>query len=140
MLTRSMSVACAVLAGVLIGILGDTAWAQDAAATSADEAQLAEVVVTGSLIKRPNAETAEAISIISADDLKNQGITTVEQALALVSANQTNAYQTASAVTTFEGGGSCARVDVAPVCNNTARSAWARSTKSARPSTTSMNR
>ena len=108
MLTRSMSVACALLAGLLIGILADAAWAQDAAATSADQPQLEEFVVTGSLIKRPNAETAEAISIVSADDLRNQGITTVEQALALISANQTNAYQTASAVTTFEGGGSFA--------------------------------
>ena len=108
MLTRSMSVACALLAGLLIGILADAAWAQDAAATSADQPQLEEFVVTGSLIKRSNAETAEAISIVSADDLRNQGITTVEQALALISANQTNAYQTASAVTTFEGGGSFA--------------------------------
>src|SRR5580658_4852266 len=46
--------------------------------------ELQEVVVTGSLLARPNAETAEAITIVSTDDLKNQGITTVEQAMALI--------------------------------------------------------
>ena len=44
MLTRSMSVACALLAGLLIGILADAAWAQDAAATSADQPQLEELL------------------------------------------------------------------------------------------------
>jgi iron complex outermembrane receptor protein len=70
--------------------------------------ELQEVVVTGSLLARPNAETAEAITIVSADDLKNEGVTTVEQALTLVSANQTSSYQTASAVTVFTGGGAFA--------------------------------
>jgi iron complex outermembrane receptor protein len=82
--------------------------ADTAASDTADEVQLQEVVVTGSLLARPDAETAEAITIVSTDELKNQGITTVEQALALISANSTSAYQTASAVTTFEGGGSFA--------------------------------
>ena len=80
-----------------------------AADTSESQQQLQEVVVTGSLIARPNAETAEAITIVSTDDLRNQGVTTVEQALQMISANNNgNGYQTASAVATFEGGGSYA--------------------------------
>src|SRR6204780_700894 len=77
------------------------ALAQQGAATTASTAdstpELQEVVVTGSLIARPNAETAEAISIVSADDLRNQGVTTVGQARALVRPNQIRAYQTTSA-------------------------------------------
>jgi iron complex outermembrane receptor protein len=100
-------IAAAVLtAGWQVALAQQTAAATASASDNTPELQ--EVVVTGSLIARPNAETAEAISIVSTDDLKNEGVTTVEQALQLISANQTSAYQTASAVTTFEGGGSYA--------------------------------
>jgi iron complex outermembrane receptor protein len=107
MLKRTMSVVCTLLAGLLIGAFGDTAWAQDAAA---DEPQLEEVVVTGSLIRRPNAETAEAVTIVTAESLKNMGITTVEQALQQISAMQTSSFQAASSVATFTGGGSYANL------------------------------
>jgi iron complex outermembrane receptor protein len=69
---------------------------------------LQEVVVTGSLIARPNAETAEAVTIISAESLKNQGITTVEQALQQITSNISGDYSTQSSVATFTGGGSFA--------------------------------
>ncbi len=54
---------------------------QQKADAAADSEVLQEVVVTGSMIKRTNAETAEAITILKADVLKDQGITNVEQAL-----------------------------------------------------------
>jgi iron complex outermembrane recepter protein len=58
------------------------AMAQEApATTAATETELQEIVVTGSMIKRPNAETAEAVTIIKVDALKDQGIVNVEQAL-----------------------------------------------------------
>jgi iron complex outermembrane receptor protein len=110
MLKRTMSVLCTLLAGLLIGALGNTAWAQDSAATAADEPQLEEIVVTGSLIKRPNAETAEAVTIVTAESLKDQGITTVEQALQQITAMQTSSFQTSSSVATFTGGGSFANL------------------------------
>ncbi len=109
LLDRTIRSAC--LTGSLAAaLLASTVSRAADAAADADSGgvELQEVVVTGSLLARPNAETAEAITIVSTDDLKNQGITTVEQAMALISANQTQAYQTASAVTTFEGGGSFA--------------------------------
>jgi iron complex outermembrane receptor protein len=59
------------------------------------------------MIKRVNAETAEAITILKSDDLKAQGIENVEQALStLTSANPS--INIASAVGTFSGGGTYA--------------------------------
>jgi iron complex outermembrane recepter protein len=115
MLNRTMPVVSSLLAGLLLGALGGTAWADDAPATAAsaaaaDESQLEEVVVTGSLIKRPNAETAEAITSITAETLMDMGITSVEQALQQITAMQTTSFQTGSSVTTFTGGGSFANL------------------------------
>jgi iron complex outermembrane recepter protein len=80
--------------------------AQQAPAAPADNS-IQEVVVTGTMIKRSSAETAEAVTIITADSLKDQGITTVEQALEQISANQ-QAVNTAASVTSYSGGASLA--------------------------------
>ena len=83
--------------------------AQAQQAPAADTAPLQEIVVTGSMIKRVNAETAEAITILKADALKDQGITNVEQAMnTLTSANPS--INIASAVGTFSGGGTYANL------------------------------
>jgi iron complex outermembrane receptor protein len=95
------SVHFAVLAALAAG--SAVVQAQEAPTTSTDTS-LQEVVVTGSLIKRSAKETAESITVISADSLKDQGITTVEQALEQISANQ-QAINTASTVSTFGTGG-----------------------------------
>ena len=71
----------------------------------ADTPELQEIVVTGSMIKRVNAETAEAITILKSDDLKAQGIENVEQALATLT-SAASAVNIASSVGTFSGGGS----------------------------------
>src|SRR5580698_8058374 len=78
--------------------------AQQAPTSASTDQPITEVVVTGSLIKRSEKETAEAITIISADSLKDQGITTVEQALEQISANQ-QSINTASTVSTWGTGG-----------------------------------
>ncbi|MBV8633190.1 MAG: hypothetical protein JO002_01760, partial [Burkholderiaceae bacterium] len=46
----------------------------------ADQQPVQQITVTGSMIKRINAESAEAITIIKSETLKDMGITTVEQA------------------------------------------------------------
>ena len=72
------------IAGVMSLVTGSGAvYAQQQKSDAASDAApaLQEVVVTGTMIKRTNAETAEAITILSADSLKDQGITSVEQAL-----------------------------------------------------------
>jgi len=79
------------------------AMAQEAAAP--DTAPVQRIEVTGSMIKRINAETAEAITVITADTLKDMGITTAEQALQMVTSNNTQ-VTTGSNVATFGGGAS----------------------------------
>ena len=83
------------------------------AASGASTPEMQEVVVTGTMLKRPDAETAEAVTVVTTDSLKNQGITTLEQALQQISANGAGggvAYQTSSSVSTYTGGGSFANL------------------------------
>jgi iron complex outermembrane receptor protein len=96
----SVASACALATGV--------AFSQQAPTVTNDQ-ELQEIVVTGSMIKRVNAETAEAITILKADTLKDQGIETVEQAIStLTSANPS--LNIASSVGTFSGGGTYANL------------------------------
>src|SRR5688572_30197047 len=50
--------------------------------------QLERVEITGSAIKRIDAETAVPVTIIRADDLRKQGVTSIEQVMASVAAVQ----------------------------------------------------
>jgi iron complex outermembrane receptor protein len=96
---------------VALVAVATTATAQMAPAPDKGQtAELQEIVVTGSMIARPDAETAEAITTITMDSLKDLGITTVEQAIQQISANQTSSYQVASSVSTYTGGGSFANL------------------------------
>ena len=68
-------------------------------------ANLQTVIVTGTLIARPAAETAEPITIMKADALKNQGLTNVEQAVDQITANVPG-INIAQSVGQYTGGGS----------------------------------
>jgi iron complex outermembrane receptor protein len=76
--------------------------------TSTDE-PITEVIVTGTMIKRPSTETAEAVTVLKADTLKDQGIVNIEQALNQITA-AAPAVNIASDVGTFSGGGSYANL------------------------------
>jgi iron complex outermembrane receptor protein len=52
--------------------------------------QLERVEVTGSSIRRAEAETALPVTVIRTDELVRQGVTNVEQAMLRISANQSN--------------------------------------------------
>jgi iron complex outermembrane recepter protein len=98
------------LACVCIAAIEMPAMAQQAPAASAsDTPELLEIIVTGTMIKRPNAETAEAITILKADALKDQGIVNVEQALNTITAANPS-VNIATAVGTFSGGGTYANL------------------------------
>ncbi|HTW75022.1 MAG TPA: TonB-dependent receptor [Steroidobacteraceae bacterium] len=73
------------------------------------QGQLQEVVVTGTMIARPAAETAEAITLLNADSLTKQGVTNVEEAMYQLTTN-TPAVNVAQAVGTFSGGGTYANL------------------------------
>lgn len=70
------------------GALGASLLAAPAFAQTA-EAPMQRVEVTGSAIKRINAETAVPVTVMKMADLKAQGISTVEQVLSTVAAMQT---------------------------------------------------
>jgi iron complex outermembrane receptor protein len=80
-----------------------------APASAAPPAVLQTVVVTGTLIARPQAETAEAITIVKADVLKAQGVVNVEQALNTLT-NNVPAINISSTVGSFSGGGTYANL------------------------------
>ena len=72
--------------------------------------ELQTVVVTGSMIARTNAETTEAITIISANALKDQGLVDVEQAINQVASNVPASFNIAQSVGQFTGGGTYANL------------------------------
>ena len=69
--------------------------------------QLERVEITGSAIKRIDAETAVPVTVIKMDDLRKQGVTTVEQALASITGSQSQ-FTTSQAVGLGTGGASFA--------------------------------
>ena len=93
-------------------LISFSALGQQQATTSSDTTapELQEIVVTGSMIARPNAETAEAITVVKMDTLKDLGVTSVEQAMQLITSNNPSAVSTASNVSTFNGGASLANL------------------------------
>jgi iron complex outermembrane receptor protein len=62
-------------------------FAQQGPPSSGQSGELQEIVVTGSLIKRTDAETPSPVQIISSDDLKSSGYTNVSDVLRNLSAN-----------------------------------------------------
>jgi iron complex outermembrane recepter protein len=105
---RSALLASAVAAS--LAFVSHDASAQQQQEAAADETPvLQEVVVTGSLIKRPAAETAEAVTILKVDALKNQGIVNVEQVMNTLTSSSP-AVNIAANVGSFTGGGSYANL------------------------------
>ena len=76
---------------------------------SAQPTKVAKVTVTGSSIKGVAAQSASPITIIKVEDLAKQGVTTVEEALNKVSANQAG-YSTAQNVGASSTPGSTANL------------------------------
>ncbi|WP_229205660.1 TonB-dependent siderophore receptor [Duganella sp. Leaf126] len=82
------------------------ALAQPAMAQQAD-APIQRVEITGSAIKRIDAETAVPVTVLKMDDLKKEGITTVEQVMANLSVSQSS-QGTSQSVGSSTGGASFA--------------------------------
>jgi iron complex outermembrane receptor protein len=75
----------------------------------AQEAPTQRVEITGSAIKRIDAETAVPVTVLKTEDLKKQGITTVEQIVATLSLSQAN-QGTSQSVGLGTGGASFANL------------------------------
>lgn len=105
-----------VLAKSLLVAFGGTALYTGAAlaqttppASPAVPQQLQRVEITGSAIKQTDAETVVPVTVIKADDLRKQGITSVQQALAQVSASTTT-QSSSQSVGSNTGGASFANL------------------------------
>jgi iron complex outermembrane receptor protein len=84
--------------------LSGTALAQT---QEAQQAPIARVEITGSAIKRIDAETAVPVTVLKVDDLKKEGITTIEQVMANLSVSQAQ-QGTSQSVGSSTGGASFA--------------------------------
>jgi iron complex outermembrane receptor protein len=78
-LSRSLRV---MFAGSAALMLAQPAFAQDA--------PIQRVEITGSAIKRIDAETAVPVTVVKMEDLKKEGITTIEQVMANLSVSQSS--------------------------------------------------
>lgn len=79
-----------------------------AGAVQAQDAQRIEI--TGSAIRRVDAETAVPVTVIKMDDLKKSGVTSVEQVMASLSAVQLSGNTTVNSVGSGGGGASFADI------------------------------
>jgi iron complex outermembrane recepter protein len=77
--------------------------ATDVAAQAATGSGLQRVEITGSAIKRVDAETALPVTVLKVEELRQQGYTTVEGILGSIAGNQT-AQGTSGAVGAVTGG------------------------------------
>lgn len=82
-------------------------FAGQAMAQEAPQAPVARVEITGSAIKRIDAETAVPVTVLKAEDLKKEGFTTIEQVLSNLSVSQASTG-TSQSVGSGTGGASFA--------------------------------
>jgi iron complex outermembrane receptor protein len=94
----ALAFSCCCGAALLALLWSPGASAQDAAATANGAgAQLERVTVTGSNIRRADAETPSPVQVISADELRKSGYTSVAEVLAGLSAGNMGALNQANA-------------------------------------------
>lgn len=95
------------LNAVSLAVAATLAAASFPALAQQDQSTLEKVVVTGSAIKRIDAETAVPVTIVKMDDLKKSGVTSVEQIMANLSSVQSST-NTAQSIGSSSGGASFA--------------------------------
>jgi iron complex outermembrane receptor protein len=103
-LTRSLRLMFTSGAAVVgLGMLAQPVMAQDAS----NDVPMQRVEVTGSAIKRIDSESSVPVTVVKMEDLKKEGITTIEQVMANLSASQSQ-QSTSQAVGSATGGASFA--------------------------------
>lgn len=86
---------------------GSAAAAEDQAPVDPPTVQLQRIEVTGSAIRRVDAETAVPISVLRAEELRQQGVTSTEELIGRLSGNQ-GVYNSSRSVGSATGGASFA--------------------------------
>src|ERR1700681_3989127 len=69
--------------------------AQTPAGTQPSSPKLEEVVVTGSLVRREDLITPSPVTVISAEDIENSGMTTITDVVRSISADNSGTIPTA---------------------------------------------
>jgi iron complex outermembrane receptor protein len=85
----------AVTAAVLAFGLMSQASAQTAPAASAPNAELTEIIVTGSLLRRTSEENESPVTVFTAEQIKQTGLTTVADVVRTISADNSGTIPTA---------------------------------------------
>jgi len=88
---RNRKVSAAVRHALLVAAAA--AGALPASQVFAQEQPLEEVIVTGSILRRTDAETPSPVTVISSESLEERGINTVSEALQRLSANNAGTIQ-----------------------------------------------
>ena len=88
---RNRTISAAVRRTLLVAAAA--AGALPASQVFAQEQPLEEVIVTGSILRRTDAETPSPVTVISAESLEERGINTVSEALQRLSANNAGTIQ-----------------------------------------------
>lgn len=86
---------------------GSAAAAEEQAPVDLPTVQLQRIEVTGSAIRRVDAETAVPISVLRAEELRQQGVTSTEELIGRLSGNQ-GVYNSSRSVGSATGGASFA--------------------------------
>ena len=94
-----------ILAAAVAAAFPTAAWSQ----AQPQPQQLERVEITGSAIKRIDAETSVPVTVLKIEDIKKEGVTTVQQLLERVSAAQTS-VSTSQAVGSATGGAAFANL------------------------------
>jgi iron complex outermembrane recepter protein len=111
MMLKRSHIGFAALVAVSGGLPALSAWAQTPAAQQPSQ----RIEITGSAIRRIDAETAVPVTVIRMDDLKAQGVTSVEQIMASLTAVQ---LSTGSSQQVGSGTGGAAFADLRGIGNN----------------------
>src|SRR3954462_9208929 len=98
-----------VVSRAAISALWGTAALVASQATLAQQTSLERVEITGSAVRRVDAETALPVTVLKVEELRQQGFTTVEDIVNTLSANQ-SFTGTSQAVGGITGGGAFANL------------------------------
>ena len=85
---RERLLASSMICGAAVAVLGASqAAAQTAPAAQADQTQVEEIIVTGSLFRRTDTETPSPVTVLTSENLQRAGITTASDAIRTISAD-----------------------------------------------------
>ena len=84
---RERLLASTMICGAAVAVLGASQAAAQTAPAAADQTQVEEIVVTGSLFRRTDTETPSPVTVLTSENLQHAGISTAADAIRSISAD-----------------------------------------------------